>query len=443
MTPDIASLRRQLQQLQELHATGVIDADTFEQGKHKLERQMVDQVMAGGDDASAAAAPAVAVPAVGQAAPTAIAPLAAAVQAATPRPRPSARLWALSSVFTLLVAVAGYAVYGTPAQLTADGASMAAAGGGAAAQGEGAGPAGSAASHEITPEQIAALADRLRERLQTEPDNAEGWAMLARAYNMLGRAEDAAPAYKRAIELNGQDAGLMSDYADILAVSNDRQLEGEPLKLIERALKIDPNQPKALSLAGTAAFNRKDYAGAVRYWERILVNLPPDSPMLDQVRGSVDEARKLGGLPARSATAATTAAAVAPAAQPAPAAARATADAATAQVSGTVTLSKDLAGKAGPDDTVFIFARAAEGPRMPLAILRKQVKDLPVTFKLDDSTAMGPQMKLSNFPQVVVGARISKSGNAMPQPGDLQGISAPVALGSNGLKIEINQAVGP
>jgi cytochrome c-type biogenesis protein CcmH len=423
MTPDIVSLRRQLQQLQELHATGVIDADTFEQGKQRLERQMVDQVMAGSD-----------------AAPAAVAPLAAAVQAATPRPRPSARLWALSSVFTLLVAVAGYSVYGTPAQLTADGASMAAAGGGgAAAQGAGAGPAGSAASHEITPEQIAALADRLRERLQAEPDNAEGWAMLARAYNMLGRAEDAAPAYKRAIELNGQDAGLMSDYADILAVSNERQLEGEPLKLIERALKIDPNQPKALSLAGTAAFNRKDYAGAVSYWERILANLPPDSPMLEQVRGSVDEARKLGGLPVRSAATA----AIVPAAQPAPAVAKATADAATAHVSGTVTLSKGLAGKAGPDDTVFIFARAAEGPRMPLAILRKQVKDLPISFKLDDSTAMGPQMKLSNFPQVVVGARISKSGNAMPQPGDLQGMSAPVALGSGGLKIEINQAVGP
>ena len=325
MTPDIVSLRRQLQQLQELHASGVIDADTFEQGKQRIERQMVDQVMAGSDAALAAVvAPAVAVPAGIQAAPAAAAPVAAAVQAAT-TPRPSARLWALSGVFTLLVAVAGYAVYGTPAQLTGGGASMAAAGGGAAAQSEGAAPAGSGASHEITPEQIAALADRLRERLQAEPDNAEGWAMLARAYNMLGRAEDAAPAYKRAIELNGQDAGLMSDYADILAVSNERQLEGEPLKLIERALKIDPNQPKALSLAGTAAFNRKDYAGAVSYWERILVNLPPDSPMLEQVRGSVDEARKLGGLPARSATAAAT---VAPAAQPAPAAAKATADAA-------------------------------------------------------------------------------------------------------------------
>ncbi|MEY8879462.1 MAG: c-type cytochrome biogenesis protein CcmI, partial [Leptothrix sp. (in: b-proteobacteria)] len=112
-----------------------------------------------------------------------------------------------------------------------------------------------------------------------------------------------------------------------------------------------------------------------------------------------------------------------------------------AQVSGTVTLSKAFAGKSDPNDTVFVFARAAEGPRMPLAILRKQVKDLPITFTLDDSMAMAPQMKLSSFPKVVVGARISKSGNAMPQSGDLQGVSEPVAAGAKGLKIEIGQAV--
>jgi cytochrome c-type biogenesis protein CcmH len=111
-------------------------------------------------------------------------------------------------------------------------------------------------------------------------------------------------------------------------------------------------------------------------------------------------------------------------------------------VAGTVTLAPALASKASPEDTVFVFARAAEGPRMPLAIVRKQVKDLPITFQLDDSTAMTPAMKLSNYPQVIVGARISKSGNAMPQPGDLQGLSQPVALGASGLKIVIGEEVG-
>ena len=110
-------------------------------------------------------------------------------------------------------------------------------------------------------------------------------------------------------------------------------------------------------------------------------------------------------------------------------------------VSGTVKISAALKSKASPDDTVFIFARAASGPRMPLAILRKQVKDLPITFELNDSMAMNPAMKLSNFPEVVVGARISKSGNAMPQSGDLEGKSPVVSVGTTEIPIEIDQTV--
>jgi cytochrome c-type biogenesis protein CcmH len=159
----------------------------------------------------------------------------------------------------------------------------------------------------------------------------------------------------------------------------------------------------------------------------------------------VAEARQLGGMPASTAQppaapmapAATTG--MAPAAKPQ---AAAPAAAAGAFVAGKVTITAAMLGKASPEDSVFIFARAAEGPRMPLAALRKQVKDLPVTFKLDDSMGMTPQMKLSSFDKVVVGARISKSGNPIAQPGDLQGSSAPVALGSSDLKIEINQVVG-
>jgi cytochrome c-type biogenesis protein CcmH len=119
-----------------------------------------------------------------------------------------------------------------------------------------------------------------------------------------------------------------------------------------------------------------------------------------------------------------------------------TAASATASVSGSVTLAKSLADKAKPDDTVYVFARAAEGSRVPLAILRKQVKDLPLQFTLDDSMAMSPAAKLSGAPKVIVGARISKSGGALAQPGDLQGLSAPVAVGSSGLAIEIKDIVG-
>jgi cytochrome c-type biogenesis protein CcmH len=127
--------------------------------------------------------------------------------------------------------------------------------------------------------------------------------------------------------------------------------------------------------------------------------------------------------------------ATASAAAPAPAKAAVTGD---ASVSGTVKLAPALKGAASPTDTVFVFARAAQGPRMPLAILRKQVKDLPLTFKLDDSLSMNPAMKISNFKDVVVGARISKSGNAMPQSGDLQGQSDVVSVGSGKIEILIN-----
>jgi cytochrome c-type biogenesis protein CcmH len=112
-----------------------------------------------------------------------------------------------------------------------------------------------------------------------------------------------------------------------------------------------------------------------------------------------------------------------------------------AGVAGTISLDPALTGRVSPDDTVYVFARAAEGPRMPLAIIRKQVKDLPLTFSLDDSMAMNPNMKLSNFSEVVVGARISKTGNAMPQSGDLKGSSSVIKLGSRDLKIIIDSAV--
>jgi cytochrome c-type biogenesis protein CcmH len=148
---------------------------------------------------------------------------------------------------------------------------------------------------------------------------------------------------------------------------------------------------------------------------------------VNQVQPAIAEARSLAGLP--------------PAAKPLDVAPVTAAVDSGASVSGTVTLSAALAKQAQPDDTVFVFARAVEGSRMPLAILRKQVKDLPISFNLNDSMAMSPASALSSQSQVIVGARVSKSGNAMPQPGDLQGQSAPVKVGASDLKIEIKEAV--
>jgi cytochrome c-type biogenesis protein CcmH len=219
------------------------------------------------------------------------------------------------------------------------------------------------------------------------------------------------------------------------------RIEGKPLQVVERALKIDPTQWKALALAGSAAFERKDYKTAIGYWQTLQSHAEPGSEMARETAANIEEARQLGGineLP-KVPTAATS---------PAKAPLR-TAEAkpqkqalnANAAVEGSVSLSPKLAGKAAPTDTVFVFARAAEGPRMPLAILRFQVKDLPVKFLLDDSLAMSPAMKLSNFQDVVIGARISKSANAVPQAGDLQGASKPVKVGAKGLAVVIDQVV--
>jgi cytochrome c-type biogenesis protein CcmH len=205
---------------------------------------------------------------------------------------------------------------------------------------------------------------------------------------------------------------------------------------VTRALKLDPDHIKGLALAGAHAFERKDFALAVKYWGRIEAVGSPDNALVQRVASSLQEARKLAGLPAQAAPAA---------AQTKPQAQGEAGPAAPGgpSVSGTVSLSPDLRAQASPEDTVFIFAKEAPNGRMPLAAERKQVKDLPYQFMLDDSKSMSPQARLSGAAQVVISARISKSGNAIAQPGDLQGQSAPVVLGAKDLRVDIREIVKP
>ena len=401
MNEDLQDLRRQLQELRELHDRGAIDAAQYEARRTPLERRLVETVLVEPTAAPGAKA----------------ATVAPAAPAAPPAERPSGRLLALVCTAVVAVAVIGYSMTGSPGLA---GWPMAAGPQGPAA------PA-SAVEHAQNLQRIEAMVDKLAARMKESPDDAEGWSMLARSYAVLGRHAEAVPAYERAVALREGDPQLLADYADALAMRNNGDLAGEPLRLIERALKIDPRHLKALSLAGTAAFDRKDYASAVRHWSAILEAAPPGSDYIAQVQASIDEARQLGGLPAAPA-----------ATSPAP---QAAAQRAAAAVSGTVSLAPALAAQAAPDDTVFVFARAADGPRMPLAILRKQVRDLPFEFTLDDSLSMSPAARLSGAARVVVGARISKSGQAVPSPGDLAGQSAAVDVGSRGLKIEIAEVV--
>jgi cytochrome c-type biogenesis protein CcmH len=271
----------------------------------------------------------------------------------------------------------------------------------------------------ITPEQFREMTEKLATRMQSNPDDAVGWTMLGRAYRALERNEEAAQAFARASQLRPQDAEVLADHAEALAIARGRKLAGEPTRLLDRALKIDPDSTKALALAGSAAFERKDYPAVIRHWERLLKQPDVGAELAQALRTGIAEARTLsaGGKPGQ---------ARAPARD---------------RISGTVSLGPSVQAGASPDDPVFVFARAASGPRMPLAIARVTVRDLPYHFELDDSMAMTPELKISGFEQIVVGARVSKSGSATPASGDLEGYAPPVKPGTSGVKLTISQVV--
>lgn len=432
----ILALRQRLQALQALRDDGSLSPDAHSEARQALERQLLDLVLAH-PDAAAAASTAGAKPGAAGAGSNAGSgsgsDSGAGVAAKATRPSMALVLSLLAGVVVL--AAAGYAWTGSPGATRVDVTAATQQGG----------------TEDAAPDepQFSAAVEQLAQRLKEQPNNAEGWAMLARSYARLGRHADAVPAFVKAIALGGDDAWLLVDYADTLAVHSGRSLEGEPLQLVDRALKLDPKNPKALALAGTAAFDRRDFKGAVGYWETLATVLPPDSELGPQLQGSIDEARELAGMPKGQPVqrdAAVPAATPFPAAPNAPATtapttAQAVAPAGGARLQGTVRLSPALAAQAAPTDTVFIFARSAEGPRMPLAILRRQVKDLPLDFTLDDSTAMSPASRLSLYPKVVISARVSKSGQAAPAPGDLAGQSAPMANTASGVVIEISEVV--
>ncbi len=283
------------------------------------------------------------------------------------------------------------------------------------------------AEQEPTPEQIEAMVSAFADRLEAVPTNQpadpKAWEMLARSYAAMQKFPEANKAFKRAVELNPGNAQMLADHADVLAMLQGQSMVGEPTKLFERALALDPNNLKALALAGSAAFEKKDFVKAVQFWEKAQGIAPPGSDFAKGLASSVDEARAASGAPQVATKSASTPALEA------------------ASIQGVVSLSPALTSKVAPGDTVFIFARAApspNSPRMPLAILKRKASELPITFTLDDSTAMADELKLSKFELVIVGARVSKSGNAMPQSGDLVGQSAPVNAGGSKLSLTID-----
>jgi cytochrome c-type biogenesis protein CcmH len=279
--------------------------------------------------------------------------------------------------------------------------------------------ASSAAPAPLSASQVERGIARAADAVKANPQDAAGWAMLAHSHEMLGQFEEAGKAYTQLIALRPDDAQAHADYADALGVVQRGSLAGEPAKLIAKALAIDPNNLKALVLGGKEAFERKQYAQAISLWERALPTTQ-DPAMRRPIETSIAEARALAN-PQASAKAGSAAGAL-------------------GFVSGRVTVADALKAKISPDDTVFIFARPAEGSsKMPVALLRKKGSDLPLDFALDDTLAMVAQSRLSQYPQLKLGVRVSKRGDAIPVAGDLEGELSPVALGATGLKLEINR----
>lgn len=370
----LAVLREQLAELEVERAAGRVDEATYLRNRSELERRALEE----GEGEAAAG----------------------------PRWQP-ARAWGIALLLGLPVLAAGmYLLLGNPEGL--DPAKVA-------------GPA----QHQFTPAQVEGMVAKLAARLENEPDNLEGWMMLARSYTMLGRAEAAEKAYRHLAEKMPDNAQVIADWADALGAARGGTLIGEPETLIARALKLEPRNMNALALAGSAAFEKADYAGAARHWERILEQLPPGEELAESVRASVAEARAKAGLPPLAGS------------PPPPVAATPAAGSGPGlSLRGEIRLAPALAAQAKPEDTVFVFARGGEvGP--PIAALRLSVAQLPAAFDFSGAPLMNPSGAVPE--KVVVGVRVSRSGQPVGAPGDLEGFSAPVAPNAQGVIVTVDR----
>ena len=279
------------------------------------------------------------------------------------------------------------------------------------------------------------LIEQLRKKLEQNPNDGVGWGLLARSYMAMERYADAVPIFERATKLDPNNAGLLADYADALAVHQGRKLEGRPETLIQKALKLDPHNVKALMLSGTIAYNKKDFARAAKEWEDAHAYLPPDDQeSSDQLKASIAEAKRhMGGGPSMNMLVANPPMEQAKPTKPAAQSGQSRA------ITGKVVLGPGFANRSNLPDTLFVFAKDVAGPPMPVSIVRASRKDLPFTFRLDDSTSPMPSRKLSDIGTVVIVARLSKSGKAMPESGDLEGMSQPIAPGAENITVVIDR----
>ena len=296
---------------------------------------------------------------------------------------------------------------------------------------------------QLTDAQIVAMVDTLARKVRERPDDVRGWTLLARSLSTMGRFDEAVAAYEHLAQIAPDDPQVLADYADALGMHQGRSLAGRPYEIVKRALELDPRHPKALALAGTAAFDAGDYPGAARYWSTLAGEMPEGSEDRGRVEAMLDEVREKAAAAGKPLAPGAIAVARAPSAaegKSAPVSDGKAADA-TTSVSGSVTVAASVASKVDRGAALFIFARAVNGPRMPLAVIRGTASELPRDFTLDDSMAMAPTMKISGADTVRIEARISRSGNAQPQSGDLVGVSDVVKPGARGVKVVVDKVV--
>jgi cytochrome c-type biogenesis protein CcmH len=267
----------------------------------------------------------------------------------------------------------------------------------------------------MTREGIEKVVTEFAVKMEQDPSNLKGWVMLARSYRILGRNEEAAKAYERAGNLVDSDPQLLADYADALASNANGNFAGKPLQLINQALKLDPNNPMALWLSGTASYTSRNYKAAVQTWEKLAQQLPPDSEEARSIGESIAEARSKGGLPAKNIPLVNS-----------------------KGISGKIELSADLKSKLKPGDVIMVIARKP-GERMPVAVLKTAATDFPMNFSLTDALAMNPSAPLSQLSEASIEVRVSKTGMAKPEPGDLISSAQIVKLGVKNVILMIDQ----
>lgn len=355
--------------------------------------------------------------------------------ARTARPAPQAWrapwVWVMGFVFLVPVAACVmYAVMGQPLALNP-----------AALQAE------ADQGSDISPEKMTEMATALTRRLQDEPNQVDGWIMLARVQRAREHFDESDEAFKKALALS-KDDNVAIEHAEVLAQKNLGNFAGQPWAIIQRVLTADPQHLNALLLAGSASYSELNYRSALRFWERareVVEPASPDAPELDRAIAQTREKMGLPPVPARSNAMASvqgqpnTNSANNGASASNNSAGASNNQASTARITGRVSVIKELADKVASTDTVFVFATPVSGSRMPLAIVRTTADKLPFDFVLDDSTSMNPSTKLSSMTEVTVKVRISKSGQAMAQPGDLGVSLTPVKLGSSGLNLMVRE----